>query len=250
MFESSPSRVSVVIPAYNRERLVAEAIDSVLAQSVPLELIVVDDGSTDGTAEVVSAYGDAVRYHWQANQGIAGARNTGIALSRGPLLAFLDSDDVWMPEKLAHQLALLDGDPHLEAVFGHAEQFYDPSVDETFRRHHPIKVQNVPATLSAAMLIRRAAFDRVGLFNPEVDYGVDVDWYLRAQEAGLRSHVLPEIVYRRRIHEQNINTTDGAEANRARLRAIKRSLDRRRAAAAARTVAPATARPGRQGESG
>ncbi len=232
MVGSSAPVVSVVIPAYNRAGLVAESIDSVLAQDVPLELIVVDDGSTDGTAEVVQSYGEAVRYEYQANGGIAAARNSGIGLATATLLAFLDSDDVWMPNKLVHQLAALDADPALEAVFGQAEQFYDDAVDAEFRRRHPIKVQNGPATLSAAMLIRREAFERVGPFNSDVDYGVDVDWYLRAKEAGLRTEVLPEVVYRRRLHESNIGTTDGEAANRARLIAIKRSLDRRRAAAA------------------
>lgn len=228
--------VSVIIPAYNRERLVGEAIDSVLAQEVPLELIVVDDGSTDGTADVIASYGDAVRYVHQDNKGIAGARNTGIALARGPYLAFLDSDDVWMPEKLARQLAVLDRDPEIEAVFGHVVQFYDDAVDEEFRRRHPIKLQNAPATLSAALLIRRESFERVGPFNSEVDSGVDVDWYLRAQEVKLRSEVLPDVVYRRRLHATNLNTTDGVAANRARLLAIKRSLDRRRAAASDATT--------------
>ena len=225
--------VSVVIPAYDRERLVGEAIDSVLAQDVPLELIVVDDGSTDGTAAAVQAYGDRVRYHYQENRGIAGARNAGIALAHCSLLAFLDSDDVWMPNKLSRQLAALEADPQLEAVFGHAEQFYDPAVDDEFRRRHPIKVQNSPATLSAAMLIRREAFERVGPFDATVDSGVDVDWYLRARDVGLRTQVLPDIVYRRRLQATNLNPTDGEAANRARLRAIKRSLDRRRAQASA-----------------
>lgn len=231
--DAAPNHVvSVVIPAFNRERLVGEAIDSVLSQPVPLELIVVDDGSSDGTAAVVAAYGDAVRYQYQENRGIAGARNTGIGLAGAPYLAFLDSDDVWMPNKLQHQLAAFERNPELEAVFGHADQFYDDSVDEEFRRRHPIKAQDVPATLSAAMLIRREAFERIGPFDSNFDYGVDVDWYLRATEASLRLEILPEVVYRRRLHANNINTDHGAEANRVRILALKRSLDRRRAAAA------------------
>jgi glycosyltransferase involved in cell wall biosynthesis len=235
--------VSVVIPAFNRERLVGEAIDSVLAQDSPLELIVVDDGSTDGTAAVVQAYGDALRYHYQENRGISGARNAGVALANGAFLAFLDSDDVWTANKLPRQLAALEADPSLEAVFGHAEQFYDTSVDDAFRSRHPIKVQNVPATLSTAMLIRRESFDRVGPFDATVDFGVDVDWYLRAREVGLRTEILPDVVYRRRLHADNVGRTNGAEANLARLRALRRSLDRRRAAVA--TESTTTAPPPR-----
>lgn len=231
MGDERDTRVSVVIPAYNRERLVAASIDSVLSQGVPLDLIVVDDGSTDETAKVVREYGDALRYHHQENRGIAGARNAGIALATAPLLAFLDSDDIWMPDKLKNQMAALDADPELEAVFGHAEQFYDEAVDDEFRRRHPIKTQGAPATLSAAMLIRRDSFDRIGPFDASVDYGLDVDWYLRATDSGLRSIVLPEVVYRRRLHTQNLNTTDGEAAGKARLRALRRSLERRRGAA-------------------
>ena len=225
------SLISVVIPTFNREpRMLGAAIESVLAQDVPsLEVVVVDDGSATSAAQFVERYGERVRFHEKGNGGISSAKNAGVALSRGNLLAFLDSDDLWEPDKLVRQVEALRFDPELEAVFGQAEQFYDAEVDDAFKRRHPIKERIVDAWLSSAMLIRREAFDRVGIFDEDRSISPEVDWFLRAKEAGLRVAMLPCVVYRRRIHTTNHNVTDSREGNRARLLALKRSLDRRRA---------------------
>jgi glycosyltransferase involved in cell wall biosynthesis len=109
--------VSVVIPVYNGERFLADAVHSVLAQTHrDVEVIVVDDGSTDGTPEVISRLGGSVRPLHQQNQGVAAARNAGIAVARGRFVAFLDADDVWLPHKLERQLGLLESNPALGAV--------------------------------------------------------------------------------------------------------------------------------------
>ena len=101
-------RVSVIIPALNEERHIAATLQAVV-QSRCHEVIVVDDGSTDGTEEALSArYGARIVYHWQENQGESVARNHGLSIARGEYIALLDSDDVWLPEKLAKQKALLD----------------------------------------------------------------------------------------------------------------------------------------------
>lgn len=100
-------QVSAVIPTYNCSRLLRRAIDSVLAQSIPVELIVVDDGSSDDTATVVASYGNAVRYLYQPNAGAAAARNAGICAARGEWIAFLDHDDEWLPTKTEKQLAAI-----------------------------------------------------------------------------------------------------------------------------------------------
>ena len=142
------SLVSVVIPTFNREpRMLGAALESVLAQDAALEVIVVDDGSAKSAAQVVERYGEPVRFHEKQNGGIASARNAGVALCRGDLLAFLDSDDLWEPDKLPRQIEALRSDPGLEAVFGQAEQFYDAEVDDAFKRRHPIKDRIVDAWL-------------------------------------------------------------------------------------------------------
>jgi glycosyltransferase involved in cell wall biosynthesis len=227
-----PGLISVIIPTYDREeRMVGAAVESVLAQAVgPLEVIVVDDGSAVSVAPFVASYGDPVRFHYKPNGGIASARNAGVGLSRGSILAFLDSDDLWRPDKLTRQLAALEHDPALEAVYGRAEQFYDAEVDEAFKLRHPIKDRVIDAWLSSAMLIRRESFDRIGAFDEGSTSAPDLDWFLRAKEAGIRVAMLPHIVYRRRIHAANLNVTASSGENRKRLFALKRSLDRRRAA--------------------
>jgi glycosyltransferase involved in cell wall biosynthesis len=110
-------RVSVIIPSYNRADCVSRAIDSVLSQTYrDFEIIVVDDGSSDNTRDVVTAYGDPVRYVFQQNQGPGAARNHGIRVAAGTYLGFLDSDDVWMPTFLARTVAALDEHPEAGVV--------------------------------------------------------------------------------------------------------------------------------------
>src|SRR5436305_4940478 len=109
--------VSVIIPAYNYARYIAEAIDGALAQThAPLEVIVVDDESTDDTPRVLAGYGDRIRTIRQPNGGAAAARNTGMAAARGEYVAFLDADDVWLPRKLELQLQRFEADPDLGLV--------------------------------------------------------------------------------------------------------------------------------------
>ena len=110
--------VSVVIPTYNRARRLPAAIESALQQGIAdLEIIVVDDGSTDDTRAVIAQYGDRVRYHYQPNAGVGAARNTGIREARGEFVAFLDSDDRWLDSKLALQLAVFEACPDVGLVF-------------------------------------------------------------------------------------------------------------------------------------
>lgn len=206
----------------------AEAIDSVLSQAYqPLELIVVDDGSFDRSATVIKQYLPNLRYFYQPNRGIASARNTGVSQAIGSYLAFLDSDDVWMPGKLVKQLSVFSENPDMDAVFGHAEQFFSPEVDDEFRERIQLKKRIIPAYISPAMLIRREAYDRIGGYNEQQKIGLDMEWYARMLELKLNVMMLPEVVYRRRIHYSNINVGDpGAMSDR--LHVLKMIIDRRR----------------------
>jgi glycosyltransferase involved in cell wall biosynthesis len=217
--------VSVIIPVFNGERFLAEAVKSILAQSHRnLEVIVVDDGSMDGSAKAVQGY--PVRYFSQPHLGPGAARNFGIRQAQGGFLAFLDADDVWMPEKTAGQMAMLAARPELEAVFGWVEQFTDAEAE-------PSKARFVGAVLNGihpgAMLIRAASFARVGMFPTDRRIGEFMDWFAHAMEAGLVSAVLPEVVVRRRIHGENLMRSEGVDKTEY-ARILKTALDRRRSA--------------------
>ena len=177
--------VSVIIPTYNREQYIQKALDSVLAQTYQrFEIIVIDDGSTDSTRTMISAYKENVHYLYQENQGISRARNTGIKNSHGDYIAFLDSDDYWLPEKTELQIALLQKHPEYGMA---ASRCASIRLDGSFRE------KNRPGTSgwvlenlfqanfirTSAAIIRRECFDRIGLFDEELKECEEYDLWLR-----------------------------------------------------------------------
>lgn len=226
---SGRNLVSVVIPVHNGERHLSEAIESVLTQEGDLEVIVVDDGSTDRSGEIASLY-PGVRRLSQPHRGAAAARNAGVAAARGDRLAFLDADDVWMRDKLSLQSAALTQDAELDGVLGHVEQFHSPELSEVFKATVRCPEGSQPAFHPGALLIRRAAFDRVGPFDETLRIGETIDWFARAAERHLKFMMPPEVVFRRRLHETNqgVKQTGGRGDY---VRALKAMLDRRRASA-------------------
>jgi glycosyltransferase involved in cell wall biosynthesis len=222
--------ISVMIGVYNAEPYLAEAIESVLAQDyVPLELIVVDDGSNDGSAAVAKSF-PQVNYFFQENAGNGAARNRAVEAATGDLFAFVDADDRFTPGKLTLQKAALDADPALDMVFGHVREFLSPELDEETRSAlRPPAPEPMPWTAPNLMLIRRESFLRVGPFSTTFRVGVTVDWFARASEAGLRYAVLPEVVLERRLHTQN-NGLRERGARSQYLDVIRAAMERRRAA--------------------
>jgi len=197
--------ISVIIPVYNGERYLREAIESVLSQECrPLELIVVDDGSTDGSAAIIQQFGPPVRYHYQPNAGLGATRNAGVTLAQGIFLAFLDADDLWAPDKLALQFRAFADDSSLDISFGLVSQFHSPELDETTRQ----SITRTDAPLSGyhpgTMLLRKETFQRIGPFITDRQFGEFIDWYARAKEQDLKMQVLPDIVMRRRLHGANM----------------------------------------------
>jgi len=224
---SSPT-VSAIIPAWNAERYLAEALASVTAQSLaPREIIVVDDGSTDGTAAIAAAT-PGVRVIGIDHGGIGAARNAGVGEAAGELLAFLDADDRWSPDKLALQARVLVDDPRVDMVLGHIQQFLSPDLDEGRRGQWRCPEHPQPGLSAGTMLIRAAAFRRVGPFNPALAVGEFIDWYARASEVGLRGHMIPQVVLHRRVHGGNTVLRERGKQSDY-LRVVKAALDRRRA---------------------
>lgn len=221
--------ISVIIPVYNGERYLAEALDSVLAQKYDkMEMIVVDDGSTDGTSKIAHSYKD-VMYLRQSRQGAAAARNNGVMQARGEFLAFLDADDLWMPDKTKKQISVLRADAQLDMVFGHVEQFYSPELEALLKNKIKIVQTVMPGYIPGAMLIKKETFLNVGLFNPDLKLGEFIDWYLRAQHSGLKDSMLPDIVLKRRIHDANTGIRE-RDSRKDYLRALKALLDRKKTA--------------------
>ena len=216
--------ISVIIPVYNGEAFLAEAIGSVLAQTQPAtEVLVVDDGSTDGSIKVAEGFGERVRLLRQANQGASAARNHGIRAARGELLAFLDADDRFVPEALALQLQRIRKYPEAGIVLGQFQDYagaapVGPAHEQLF-------------TSFGCALIRRSVFAIVGPLREELRLAEDWDWFTRAREANIRLLIHRQVVMHRRLHDQNLTRQREAGAKFV-LEALRRSLARRRQGAA------------------
>ncbi len=222
-------RVSVLIAAYNAEAYVAEAVDSVLNQSRPPdEVIVVDDGSTDRTGSVLAGFGSRITLVSQPNRGQAVALNGGIARVSGDLLGFCDADDLWLPRKLEMQLALMERTRRIEAVFGLVRQFVSPDVPEEKRDTIRPAIEVLHGELKQCMLIRRAAFDRMGLFEEQLPATFFIEWLGRAKQQGLQSASIEEIVVLRRIHLANGGRTNMKSQDAETLLALRQLIARRR----------------------
>jgi len=228
MIQNARESVSVIIPVFNRSRYLKEAINSVLGQDPrPEELIIVDDGSTDDTKEAAYGFVPPARYIHQNHAGAAAARNNGIRASRGSLIAFLDSDDVWTAGKMHVQKRLLEEHPELDMVAGMVESFFSTDISEIFKQNIRMPGGALSGLVPSAVVIRRRLFDRVGLFPLDTEIGEFIAWFLKARELGCRYVVAPEVVAKRRVHDHNLGI-EKSYAKNDYLRIIKAAMERRR----------------------
>ena len=202
----SNSAISCVVPVYNGARFIGEALDSILAQTLrPAEIVVVDDGSTDATAEAVAAFGRDVTYLRQANAGPAAARNRGIDAVQGDFISFLDADDLWHPSKLERQMTALVNNPAAAMCITYLQNFWMEELAqerERMRKHDFAKP--MPGYVCQCLLAKRSVFSAVGRFNESKRLGEDQDWFLRANRAGIIKVTVTEPLVYRRIHGQNM----------------------------------------------
>lgn len=216
--------VSVVIPAFNAGRYLRSALGSVLGQTWPAaEIIVVDDGSTDDTA-VIAATFPGVRLIGKAHSGIAATRNAGVAEASHDYLAFLDADDLWMPEKLEKQFAFLASNPDIAGVFGKVRQFVSPELPDEERARYRVSDQEMAGYHAGALLVERQAFVGIGGFSESLAAGEFIEWMVRARQRGLDLPMLDEVVMLRRIHGANTVLSDRAALNDAYLQVIRNKL--------------------------
>jgi glycosyltransferase involved in cell wall biosynthesis len=219
--------ISVIMPAYNAERFLEEAVASVRRQDYRnLEVIVIDDGSTDRTGEIAKSLGSPVRYLLQAHRGPAVARNRGIREARGDVIAFLDADDLWPDGKLALQIARLRDAPDVDVILGRIQY---RGIDGTEVPDIPFEGpdRTVTHVHLGSGVFRRSVFDRVGLFDESLSYSEDLDWSLRVRECGISMLILKEITLLYRLHGGNMTITKTTPDLQV-LQVLKKSLDRRR----------------------
>jgi len=221
--------VSVVIPTFNRAAMVVEAVESVVAQEgLDFELIVVDDGSTDHTEAMLTRFGSTLRYHRQPRCGVSASRNRGVALSGAPLVAFLDSDDLWLSGKLKVQTRFMT--EHPEVMISQTEEIWmrngrrlrpksrhRKSSGDIFRRSLELCLVS-----PSAVMIRRELFDLVGYFDETLPMAEDYDLWLRVA-AEYPVYLLPEpMVVKRGGHPDQLSATPGID--RYRIMALEKLL--------------------------
>jgi glycosyltransferase involved in cell wall biosynthesis len=206
--------VSVVIPTYNHARFVTQAVDSVLAQTYPnVEVVVVDDGSTDETRDLLSRYEGQINYIYQENRGLSAARNTGILAARGDYLLFLDADDLVPANKLELQV------PHLEARLDYGLvysgwQYVNENATKVIDEVRPKKQGHLLKELLCQTfyfpvgtpIIRHSCFDRVGLFDESLRAEEDADMWIRLAKAGYAFGYVDRILFQYRIRLDSMST--------------------------------------------
>lgn len=234
---SSHPLVSVIIPTYNRGWILKEAVDSVVAQTFSdYELIVVDDGSTDNTAEILEAYKDRIICVRQKNKGVSAARNRGISAASGRLIAFLDSDDLWLPQKLAHQVDFFTENP--DALICQTEETWirkgrrvNPK-----KRHQKVsglifeKSLDLCLVSPSAVMVRARLFEEIGLFDERLPACEDYDMWLRVG-CQYPVHLLDTpLILKRGGHTDQLSQMTGLD--RYRIQALKKILDSKRLSSA------------------
>jgi glycosyltransferase involved in cell wall biosynthesis len=241
MQQVSGPLVSVVIPAFNSERFLGEALLSVAAQTyAPVETIVVDDGSSDDTAAIARSQ-PGVTLIEQENSGPSAARNRGFAASRGEFVAFHDSDDLMTPDKLAEQVGHMLKNPGVGCVLAEQELIVEEGAElpfwvegtkvETVMPPRPPELEDEPMVHPMTMVVRRETFELVGDFDESMRAAEDFDWMLRAAEEEVEIARLSEVLLRRRVHPDSL-TQDAAASRAGLFRAFKARIERHRARAA------------------
>ena len=223
-------RVSIVIPTFNRKIFVKEAVDSVLAQTYKdYELIVVDDGSTDDTGRALKQYAERLVYLYQKNEGVSAARNRGLAAARGEFIAFLDSDDLWLPKKLAIQTAFME--QHSEAQICYTDEIWirHGTRVNPKKRHAKYAGEIYPYCLSlciispSSALMRRGLLEQVGAFDPSLPVCEDYDLWLRVAACFPVFFIPQRLIVKRGGHPDQLSRREWG-IDRYRVRALAKIL--------------------------
>lgn len=221
-------KISVIIPAWNAAATLAETLDSIAAQSLaPGEVIVVDDGSSDATPRIAAGHPLRPVVLGKTHSGAASSLNLGIGKAHGAYLAFIDADDLWSGDKLRIQSDYLDAHPEIGGVLGQVTQFACPSLSDAEAARFRIAPEPQPGWLSGTLLVRANVFARIGAFAEDLSNGFAIDWFDRARSAGIRFHMLDDVLLKRRIRGGSLAARN-AGSDAAMLEMARRAILRRR----------------------
>ena len=219
--------VTAIIVARNGERFLPAALQSIAAQNRPPdEVILVDGQSSDRTAEIAQSY-SGMRYVLQPDLGIANARNQAIRLATGDFVAFLDADDIWTPDKLEVQLGFMLANPKLQYSTTLLRLFYEPGTPARHGFRDEGFADGIEGRFPGTMLARRSVFEQVGPFDPAFSVAFEVDWFARAQDAGVPAGLVEQVLLHKRIHADN-NAARRGTFRREWFDVMRRSLARKR----------------------
>uniref|UniRef100_B8HPX1 Glycosyl transferase family 2 n=1 Tax=Cyanothece sp. (strain PCC 7425 / ATCC 29141) TaxID=395961 RepID=B8HPX1_CYAP4 len=219
--------VSVIIPLYNYENYIKIALNSVFEQSYrPIEVIVVDDGSTDNSAAIVRTYQD-VRYYYQTNQSAAVARNNGIAVANGEFIAYLDADDLWHPEKLSIQVSYMVAHLEVDITTTSVLSFLEPETQIPAWFNPDRELGETNGIVLSAMVVRKNVFDQVGGFSTAYVASEDTEWLCRAKDAGISIVTIPKPLTLKRLHGSNLTWPMISTAAARSLRIFRESIARK-----------------------
>jgi glycosyltransferase involved in cell wall biosynthesis len=222
------AQVSAIVPVFNGERYLEEALRSAVDQSLPpFEVIVVDDGSTDSSVDIAESFGGPVRCIRQANAGVAGARNRGLQAATGEFIAFLDQDDLWPQRKLENQVATLRANPDVGVVSGRIRVFGGPIPGRAWTGRGDRASEIADSLNLGCSLIRRSVFDQIGLLREDVGTADDMEWLTRVRDLGVRKLRQDIVTLLYRWHGENTSADIEGPGSDA-LDALKISIDRRR----------------------
>lgn len=215
-------KVSCVICVYNGETYLAEAIRSIIKQTYAnIELIVVDDGSSDNSGKIAKQFPE-VKYVYKENKGHASALNLGLKMAQGGLVAFLDCDDLWLPEKIEKQLQEFEQNPQLQYCTTLIQEFYNPDLENYVR-------PALPGYVATTLMVKKSFFEDYGKFEENKKHSHVTEWFAKTKNQNVAEYTVSEVLAYRRIHKENMSWGDSSKSHDEHLEMIKKILDQRRA---------------------
>lgn len=224
-------KTSVIIPVFNGEKFITEAIDSVLNQTTTVyEIIVVDDGSTDNSAQIIKNYGNKVKYFYKSNEGVASSYKRGLELAQGEFITFLDQDDIFLPSKLEDAQQEFTKDPRLMVVIAKWKYFF---ATEALKNNfiYPQEIEKWNYGMLGGCLFKKSVFNLINAFSPEIDCHSDVDLFLQIKYLKIPKKKIDCLALLHRYHKENTTKSPQFKDNvkNCTLRMLHNSIQLRRA---------------------